>query len=247
MADNPQNSVKKNILRIQQVIDMISLSKSMIYAKMDPKSSSYDPTFPRQISLGSRAVGWYESDIQAWAASEDRDNEPCLRKPASGGLSIDTKEVSNSVTVENNHLRRELDDIKNRQLSTVRLMLEQHAKIGQRVSYDKVMKSILLSPDCPDDCKVMDSILEEVSRASHAERHLLLGVLVHEKPGLTTVPNQAFFDLATLLGYVCEDRLSFVTKHIVALYESFEDPSRNKEGKLIRVTLRGQTRLARER
>ncbi len=246
MSDIPQNSARK-ILRIPQVKNTINLSKSMIYSMMDPKSSSYDPNFPHQVRLGPRAVGWYEDEVQGWLASRGGDNNPSPQKPASGGSSIAIQEVASSTAGENSYRHSELDDVRNRRLSTVRLMLERQAKIGQHVFYAEVMKEIMLSPDSPDDCKVMNSILEEISTASHAERQLLLGVMVHEKPGLATEPNQAFFDLATSLGYACEDRRGFVMKHIVALYESFEDPSRKTNGKIIRVSFRGQSRLVRSR
>ena len=37
-------------------------SKSSIYAWMDPESPSFDPTFPKQVSIGPRAVGWVEAE-----------------------------------------------------------------------------------------------------------------------------------------------------------------------------------------
>lgn len=40
-----------------------SLSRSAIYAKIK------EGTFPAGIRLGERAVGWRESDIEAWLAS----------------------------------------------------------------------------------------------------------------------------------------------------------------------------------
>jgi len=36
------------------------LARSTIYKKMSEK------TFPTQISLGGKAVGWLESDVQHW-------------------------------------------------------------------------------------------------------------------------------------------------------------------------------------
>ncbi|RZU46826.1 AlpA family transcriptional regulator [Fluviicoccus keumensis] len=48
------------ILRRKQVEQRIGLSRSSIYNAMR------DGTFPKPISLGARAVGWLETDIQAW-------------------------------------------------------------------------------------------------------------------------------------------------------------------------------------
>lgn len=52
-----------SILRRPQVQQVVGLSRSTIYAKVAEGS------FPRPIKLGKRAVGWRESDIDAWLAS----------------------------------------------------------------------------------------------------------------------------------------------------------------------------------
>jgi prophage regulatory protein len=51
------------IQRIRIIKGRTGLSRSSIYKKMS------DGTFPRQISLGLRSVGWLESDIDDWIAS----------------------------------------------------------------------------------------------------------------------------------------------------------------------------------
>jgi prophage regulatory protein len=61
------------ILRRKQVEARTGLSRSAIYGKLrlDPKRpSEYDPTFPRPVSLGARAVGWIESELDAWLAAQ---------------------------------------------------------------------------------------------------------------------------------------------------------------------------------
>jgi prophage regulatory protein len=61
------------ILRRKQVEARTGLSRSAIYGKLrrDPKRpSEYDPTFPRPVSLGARAVGWIESELEAWLAAQ---------------------------------------------------------------------------------------------------------------------------------------------------------------------------------
>jgi len=60
------------ILRRKQVEARIGLSRSAIYAKFkrNPKRpGDYDPTFPRPVSVGTKAVGWIESEIDAWVAA----------------------------------------------------------------------------------------------------------------------------------------------------------------------------------
>ncbi|WP_260259656.1 helix-turn-helix transcriptional regulator [Vibrio intestinalis] len=48
------------ILRLSQVIDYTGMSRSSIYLLMSQGG------FPLSISLGARAVGWVESEIQLW-------------------------------------------------------------------------------------------------------------------------------------------------------------------------------------
>lgn len=50
----------KKILRLHAVKDLTGLSRSTIYKKIS------EGTFPGQIRLGARAVGWLASDIEAW-------------------------------------------------------------------------------------------------------------------------------------------------------------------------------------
>ena len=48
------------ILRLPAVMANIGLSRSSIYLRVA------EGTFPKPVSLGARAVGWLESDIQEW-------------------------------------------------------------------------------------------------------------------------------------------------------------------------------------
>jgi len=61
------------ILRRKQVEARTGLSRSSIYAKLrrNPKRpSDYDPTFPTPVSVGTRAIGWIESEIETWLACQ---------------------------------------------------------------------------------------------------------------------------------------------------------------------------------
>jgi prophage regulatory protein len=51
------------ILRMAELKTRIGLSRSTIYEFQNSGN------FPRSVSLGSRAVGWLESDIEAWMES----------------------------------------------------------------------------------------------------------------------------------------------------------------------------------
>lgn len=48
------------LLRLPEVRQIVRRSTSRIYADMN------EGLFPRPIRIGSRAVAWRESDIQAW-------------------------------------------------------------------------------------------------------------------------------------------------------------------------------------
>ena len=61
------------ILRRKQVEARTGLSRSTIYAKLrrNPKRpSDYDPEFPRPITLGVKAVGWIEAEIDSWLQAQ---------------------------------------------------------------------------------------------------------------------------------------------------------------------------------
>lgn len=48
------------ILRLPVVKARTGLSRSSIYLRVS------DGTFPKPVSLGGRAVGWIESEVQQW-------------------------------------------------------------------------------------------------------------------------------------------------------------------------------------
>jgi prophage regulatory protein len=55
-----QAQSRPKILRRKQVQEVTGLSRSTIYLRISQGS------FPKAISLGVRAVGWLESEIEAW-------------------------------------------------------------------------------------------------------------------------------------------------------------------------------------
>ncbi len=48
------------ILRLPSVQARTGLSRSTIYLRVA------EGTFPKQVSLGGRAIGWVESEIETW-------------------------------------------------------------------------------------------------------------------------------------------------------------------------------------
>jgi prophage regulatory protein len=57
------------ILRLPEVKSATGLSRSTIYSQMA------DGIFPKPISLGARAVGWVNSDIEQWLDSRIADSK----------------------------------------------------------------------------------------------------------------------------------------------------------------------------
>lgn len=61
------------IIRRKQVEARIGLSRSSIYARLrkNPKRpGDFDPTFPKPVSVGAKAVGWIEAEIDAWLTAQ---------------------------------------------------------------------------------------------------------------------------------------------------------------------------------
>ncbi len=56
--------VQAQVLRLPQVKELTSLSKSTIYRLMD------EGDFPKQISLGARSVAWEKSQVEQWCHSK---------------------------------------------------------------------------------------------------------------------------------------------------------------------------------
>ena len=51
---------KPSILRLKDVMQRIGLSRSTIYQRVS------EGNFPKPISLGDRAIGWLESEVDGW-------------------------------------------------------------------------------------------------------------------------------------------------------------------------------------
>lgn len=71
MAAQIQNAL--TILRRKQVEARTGLSRSSIYARLrqNPKRpGDYDPTFPKPIAVGAKAVGWIEAEVDAWLTAQ---------------------------------------------------------------------------------------------------------------------------------------------------------------------------------
>jgi prophage regulatory protein len=62
-------SPASRLCRCNEMQLLIGLSRSAIYDKLDPRSPRFDPSFPRPVKIGTRAVAWLESELVAWVDS----------------------------------------------------------------------------------------------------------------------------------------------------------------------------------
>ena len=59
-----QNQKRTVILRQKQVQARTGLSRSTIYLRVS------EGRFPKPVSLGARAVGWVDAEVEAWLAGQ---------------------------------------------------------------------------------------------------------------------------------------------------------------------------------
>lgn len=58
------------VLNIIAVIGITALSRSTIYALINPKSDYYDPSFPKPLHLTKNRIGWLSQEINDWLESK---------------------------------------------------------------------------------------------------------------------------------------------------------------------------------
>lgn len=69
MLNIQTSHLKNHIIRLKELVALTGLSRSTIYDKQNPKSPRFDPSFPKKIHLGARAVGWFQEEIEVWLNS----------------------------------------------------------------------------------------------------------------------------------------------------------------------------------
>ena len=62
-----QHEKQLSIIRMPELVRITGLSKVGIYRLMKE-----DSTFPRQVDLGKRAVGWFQHEVNEWLLSRKR-------------------------------------------------------------------------------------------------------------------------------------------------------------------------------
>lgn len=59
------NNPKKQCVTINELTNIIGISRSSIYDRMDTKSKRYDATFPQPLKLGT-AARWRLDEVDEW-------------------------------------------------------------------------------------------------------------------------------------------------------------------------------------
>jgi len=276
MSERSSRATGIQILKLDQVSDVTGLGKTTIYEYLKPTSRQYDPTFPCQIKVGARSVGWDEAEIQAWLESRRSSPRPNLGKrtdrnaqekalvgeddrriPSQREALGDALESAEQGSDRNERQCRSIgsvptgksidsESLEGKRIAVLRQMLERHAKRGALLSYQEVMEPTMLSTDVPEDRIVMDTMLETVSRASHAENRVLLGALVYSRRDAHghPCPSDALIELARSLGYVVDNPFRFVEREVRRLLD-FYNPTTEPHVRTMWIDLRGRLRLAR--
>ncbi|MEH3096926.1 AlpA family phage regulatory protein [Klebsiella aerogenes] len=60
------NTSNVRILRLTDVVSKMGISRSTIYDWLNPNSSRYDASFPKQRRLGKQSIGWLEAELDEW-------------------------------------------------------------------------------------------------------------------------------------------------------------------------------------
>lgn len=56
----------KAIIRLANLLELLGISRSTVYLRLNPGSKYYDPRFPKSIRLGAKSVGWILADVYAY-------------------------------------------------------------------------------------------------------------------------------------------------------------------------------------
>lgn len=64
----------KKVVRLRQLVQLVGLARSTLYDIQNPKSSRYDPTFPKKVRIGVRAVGWFRHEVNEWLTTRQSVN-----------------------------------------------------------------------------------------------------------------------------------------------------------------------------
>jgi prophage regulatory protein len=58
------------LVRVREVMQLTSLSRASVYARLNPNSRSFDGTFPRQAKLSRGVAAWSLLEIEEWVRAQ---------------------------------------------------------------------------------------------------------------------------------------------------------------------------------
>ncbi len=68
MSPEADDAVGPMICTMRVLLKMVSISRSMVYEKINPKSRYYDPSFPKPFNLEGRRNYWLLREVHAYIA-----------------------------------------------------------------------------------------------------------------------------------------------------------------------------------
>lgn len=57
------SNLHMGVIRLPKLLQILGISRSTVYLKINNQSKYYDQNFPRPIKLGEKAVGWMLNDV----------------------------------------------------------------------------------------------------------------------------------------------------------------------------------------
>jgi prophage regulatory protein len=72
IGKNQPDSVR--LLKLAEVLNLLSISKAYHFALLNENSRSFDPTYPKQISIGVRAVRYSQKEVINWINSKRKES-----------------------------------------------------------------------------------------------------------------------------------------------------------------------------
>lgn len=245
MTKQLEGTTSLRFLSLREVISRTGIKKSAIYYKMNPQHPRYDPTFPKRVKVGLTSKKFIESEVEAWMALQVQASRPVAE--GKGNLfGVNEKTGAATPASGTEELPKANEAVALEHVAILRKLLEENAQTGKCISYAEAMAPLRLWADVAEDREIFEKLLERISTASHAAGKGLLSVLIHEKPGRTGRPSDAFFEMAEKLGYSYESTAAFVDREIKKLFLVHEDPSHlHQAGKLTWVEHRGRRMLMR--
>lgn len=179
---------KGRILRREEVLALVGVSKSTLDNWTTPESGYYDPSFPEPVPVGARRVGWYEEEVKAWVASRSRFRTRRVSRrdapsPSIAGSSERQASVRGSPE-QRSAIRRD-----------VQSLLKRVAHEGRCVTKEKFLQELRnLVGD--EGLQVSDDELDAIDQASYRRSKLLPTVVLHEDGA----PSGRLKRVASMLG-----------------------------------------------